>query len=338
MKSRAARKHCTPDCAKRTWAPSPPANSPGWTPGEWLKTEINREIGRNLEAATGKKVDFERPELTFRVDTRFDHVALQSADLFARGRYRKLVRDLPQTRWPCRACNGLGCRQCGGRGKTYETSVEELIAAPLVEAAQAEQEAFHGMGREDIDARMLGNGRPFILELKRPRKRSLDWTQIAARINASNIGRVEVDQLARAGPEDAARYKAADPDKNYVAVCRSETPVSRGDLEAALHRLEGAELQQRTPQRVSHRRSDLVRKRVIQRLRIVDVGEDTFTIEIRADSGTYIKEFVSGDEGRTQPSLAGTVGVPMRVTELDVIDVDWVGEEAKAPQVSPQER
>ncbi|HEX9815750.1 MAG TPA: tRNA pseudouridine(54/55) synthase Pus10, partial [Candidatus Thermoplasmatota archaeon] len=244
-------------------------------------------------------------------------------DLFARGRYRKLVRDLPQTRWPCRACNGLGCRQCDGKGKTYETSVEELVAAPVVAASGAQAEAFHGMGREDIDARSLGTGRPFILELKRPRRRSLDWNSLEKEINRTNAGRVEVEGLAVAGPADAARYKAADPDKTYHAVCTPDMPLDRAALDTAVAKLSGVALEQRTPQRVAHRRSDLVRKRSILSLRVLEFQPERFTLEITAESGTYIKEFVSGDEGRTQPSLAGALGAPMRVSELDVVDVAW---------------
>jgi tRNA pseudouridine synthase 10 len=299
------------------------ANSPPWSLAEWLKTEINREVGRLVEQKTGKKVRFDRPDVTYRVDTRFDHVSADVADLFAKGRYRKFVRDLPQTRWPCRACGGLGCRQCFGSGKTYESSVEELVAAPAMAASGAAAEAFHGMGREDIDARTLGTGRPFVLELKRPRRRSLDWTALQSQVNATAKDRVEVEQLQPANEKDAARFKAADPAKTYHAACRSDSLVSRDSLEAALAQLAGARLDQRTPQRVSHRRADLVRNRTIRSLRLLSHAGDRFTIEIRADSGTYIKEFVSGDEGRTHPSLAKTLGMGARVEELDVVDVDW---------------
>lgn len=297
--------------------------SPPWTPGEWLKNEINREVGRIIEARSGLRVEFGAPHLTFRLDTRFDHVELQLADLYVKGRYQKFVRDLPQTRWPCRACNGLGCRQCGGSGKTYATSVEELVAAPLVEAAQAQGEAFHGMGREDIDARTLGRGRPFILELKRPRRRRLDWPALERAVNAHGAGRVAVTGLAGAAPADAARYKAADPAKMYVARCRAEAPLSQSKLLNACLSLAGATLRQRTPQRVAHRRADLVRSRRVLGLRVLEVSGDRFDLEVRAESGTYIKEFVSGDEGRTAPSFAQAIGVPVRVEELDVIDVEW---------------
>jgi len=48
-----------------------------------------------------------------------------------------------------------------------------------------------------------------------------------------------------------------------------------------------------------------------------------FVIELRTESGTYIKEFVSGDGGRTNPSVAGILQVPCRCVELDVMAVHF---------------
>jgi tRNA pseudouridine synthase 10 len=45
------------------------------------------------------------------------------------------------------------------------------------------------------------------------------------------------------------------------------------------------------------------------------------TVEIHGAGGLYIKELVSGDEGRTEPSLAGLLGVGAEVTALDVVGV-----------------
>src|SRR5439155_1207984 len=126
----------------------------------------------------------------------FDHVDVQVNPLYLRGRYRKLVRSVPQTRWPCRRCMGKGCARCGGTGKMYPTSVEEVIAAEVMRDSGGTGHALHGMGREDVDARMIGRGRPFIVEIKEPRRRSLDLAAIAARINASGTCEVlELDVL-----------------------------------------------------------------------------------------------------------------------------------------------
>ncbi|OAG29803.1 tRNA pseudouridine synthase 10 [Nematocida sp. ERTm5] len=86
-------------------------------------------------------------------------------------------------------------------------------------------------------------------------------------------------------------------------------------------------LNQRTPIRVLHRRANLVRNKIIHSCRIVieNTQEDQNTmlqIEIKSSSGTYIKEFVNGDMGRTSPSLSEVVGEYCAVLELDVLSTE----------------
>ena len=51
------------------------------------------------------------------------------------------------------------------------SSVQDLLGEPLKEEIfGADEVLLHGSGREDIDVRMLGRGRPFILEFKNPKK------------------------------------------------------------------------------------------------------------------------------------------------------------------------
>ena len=89
------------------------------------------------------------------------------------------------------------------------------------------------------DARALGSGRPFILELKRPHVRTLPFDRLEEEVNRSGAGRVEVEGLARAGADDAARYKAADPSKTYHARCEADGPIDKARLEEALAGLVG---------------------------------------------------------------------------------------------------
>jgi tRNA pseudouridine synthase 10 len=50
------------------------------------------------------------------------------------------------------------------------------------------------------------------------------------------------------------------------------------------------------------------------------------TVEVHGEGGLYIKELVSGDEGRTEPSLADLLGVGAEVTALDVVAVEGESE------------
>ena len=49
----------------------------------------------------------------------------------------------------------------------------------------------------------------------------------------------------------------------------------------------------------------------------------SFVWEVRAESGTYIKELVSGDGERTRPSLTEVLGIPCTCVALDVLEIHW---------------
>ena len=181
---------------------------------EPIKTEVNRRVGKRVGEKLGIMVEFENPDIVAIIDTRFDSVEVQVSPLFILGRYRKKSRIIPQTRWPCRQCRGKGCDHCDGTGKMYPTSVEEEIGRVILDATKGEEHFFHGMGREDIDARMLGNGRPFILEVRAPRIRSIDLGEHQDRINTRSEY-VEVRLLRSAARSEIATLKEAVPDKLY---------------------------------------------------------------------------------------------------------------------------
>jgi len=141
--------------------------------------------------------------------------ALRISSLYIYGRYRKLIRGIPQTEWPCRKCKGRGCEGCNFTGKQYPESVEELIAPPLVNAAQASSFCLHGAGREDIDARMLGEGRPFVMELISPRVRSLDLAKLRDAVNRDAEGKVEVSSLSFVDRSLVASVKETSATKRY---------------------------------------------------------------------------------------------------------------------------
>ena len=155
----------------------------GSTHAEPFKSELNREVGKLVAAKTGKQVELKKPDMVVHLNLGKSEVELQVASVYIYGRYRKLIRGIPQTRWPCRVCRGLGCPRCEGSGRMYHESVDELIKPAVMAAALAEDTTFHGAGREDIDARMLGTGRPFIVEAVRPKRRTIDLNKLREEIN-----------------------------------------------------------------------------------------------------------------------------------------------------------
>jgi len=289
--------------------------------GESIKAEMNRETGKMLEKRLGKQVDFKSPDMVFLVDTRFDRVVLDVAPLFVYGRYRKFSRALPQTRWPCRECRGKGCPRCGGKGRMYESSVQDLVGPAIMRQANGEEEFFHGMGREDIDARMLGNGRPFVVEVRRPRKRTLDLLCAESEINDGAKGLVEVEGLRVSSRTEMREIKESTHPKTYRVSIHFQADFDHGKLNEVVTSLAGKPISQLTPNRVAHRRANLERHRTVRSIRLESVSGRDAVFVVEADSGTYIKELMHGDEGRTRPNVADIVGVPCEVLELDVISI-----------------
>lgn len=289
--------------------------------GDTIRTEANRLLAPRIAEATGMQlVTDARPDIVLHVDTRFWTAEASANSVYIEGRYTKHRRDVPQTHWPCKMCQGLGCYQCDDTGVQYAESVEEAIAKHADAAFGASSSSFHGAGREDIDALMLGTGRPFVFELKDPQVREVDLGALEAAINAeSEVSGVGVTGLIMSTKDRVQYWKDGTYDKEYLAHCETDADVSQEQVEAAAEAMTGVMLEQRTPQRVSHRRADLVRKRMVHNMTLEEYTDARhFTVRVHADSGAYIKEMISSDEGRTTPSLAATLGVGCVVDKLDV--------------------
>jgi tRNA pseudouridine synthase 10 len=273
--------------------------------GELLKSEVNREVGRRVGRLTETEVEFERPDVQLTLDLDTDTVEVQRNSIAVYGRYRKLERGISQTDW-----------------EKYDHSVESFVSPAITTAHRGTEGVFHGAGREDVDALMLGTGRPFVLEVKHPRRRRVDLAELEAQVNEDGDGRVEVEGLRYATYEMVERVKMLDAGKIYRMDVEFEEPVTAAELEAAVEALDGATVEQRTPNRVSHRRADLVRERTVYDITGELVDEYHAELTVDGEGGLYVKELVSGDEGRTEPSLAGLLGVPAVVTHLDVLAVE----------------
>jgi tRNA pseudouridine synthase 10 len=296
--------------------------------GELFKSEFNREVGKRVGQLTEAEVEFGRPDVQFLLDIEAGEVEATVNSAFVYGRYRKLERDIPQTEWPCGRCDGRGvlgadreCPQCDGTGYLYQASVEGLVAPPIRDAMDGSEATFHGAGREDVDARMLGTGRPFVVEVRDPKRRTVNVGPLERVVNDHAEGRVEVEGLRLATYEMVERVKELDASKRYRAEVEFDAAVSEDELREALADLEGASIEQYTPQRVDHRRANLTRTREVYEAGGEWADDTHATVELHGQGGLYIKELVSGDDERTEPSLAGLLGVGATVTALDVVGV-----------------
>ena len=391
-----------------------------------LKPSLVGLISEKLdERLDGVSIVNDKPDILALIDVLTLTVTLDTRSAYIYGRYKKHERGIPQTRWPCRACKGRGCAKCNDTGQQYPSSVQDLIGNPIIELFEGREHAFHGMGREDIDVRCLGRGRPFVLEIKEPKRWAIDYESAMRSVNERAKGSIEITDVRRSNRSEVVRVKDTPAEKSYTIRFLVE-PLSQPELDVLtapldltkedvqergrgrrkhrrrgdakdnpkkplerveisildeadlkkmkkadlvelcierncsekgvkaelisnllatnpepiemlplpteetildiISKLEGVNLAQRTPERVAHRRADLVRRRKVIETRdasvhINDDGNISVEFTLRCESGTYVKETVHGDDGRTQPSVASLIKAKCTVEWLDVGDI-----------------
>ncbi len=382
--------------------------APGSAP---LKSSLVEEVARQLkELGKGDNLVVDKPEILALIDVLTLTVELDIRSHYLYGRYRKLERGIPQTKWPCRTCKGRGCEKCDQTGLQYKSSVQSLIGDPILSMFGAKEHAFHGMGREDIDVRCLGRGRPFVIEMKKPVKRNVDSAAVMDAINSAAQGSVEVSDIRSSNRSEVVRVKDTPAEKSYTIRYKIE-PITEAELDILtqvmeipkknhdrnrrkknhyrkkkekseeqnevdystlkkaelvdlcvakglaksgtkdvlidrllsykeptlplpdqdfvmdiMQNLQGCTLAQRTPERVAHRRADKIRKRKVMETSNPTIDSDAdgnmiAEFSLRCESGTYVKETVHGDGGRTQPSIASLIKAKCTVEWLDVADI-----------------
>jgi tRNA pseudouridine synthase 10 len=160
-----------------------------------------------------------------------------------------------------------------------------------------------------------------VVEVRRPRARTLDFAAIEREINEGSKGLVEVEGLRASSRWEMRAIKESTHPKTYRVRVRFQRPVDHGKLNELVTSLAEKPISQQTPNRVAHRRADLKRQRTVRNISVESVDGSEVVFVVEADSGTYIKELMHGDQGRTKPNVAEMAGVPCEVVELDVVEI-----------------
>jgi tRNA pseudouridine synthase 10 len=160
--------------------------------------------------------------------------------------------------------------------------------------------------------------RAFVVELLEPKKRKLNIKKIQKQINKSK--KVNVKELKYSNKQTVVRIKTETGDKTYRVRVKLEKSINKKNLRK-LKELIGV-INQQTPTRVLRRRADLVRKRRVKSLKYKQINKKTLELTIKTAAGLYIKELVSGDNGRSKPSVSEVLDVKATPYDLDVIHID----------------
>ncbi|XP_065155524.1 tRNA pseudouridine synthase Pus10 [Atheta coriaria] len=241
--------------------------------------------------------------------------------IFIAGRYCKYSRELSQSPW---VVDGV---------KLMDTSVQEIMfdVISIMLSTPVDNLKFSSSGREDCDVRCLGKGRPFYIEILDPKKTQFsfeEFRRIENKVNKSELIKIRDLQMVARSDTNYIKQGEESKTKNYVALCVTKQKVTQEMLDK-INDYGEVEIQQKTPIRVLHRRPLAVRPRMILSMKAtLTENEHCFELEVVTQAGTYVKEFVHGDFGRTRPNINEIIGCDVDIAALDVISInlDWPAE------------
>jgi len=233
-----------------------------------------------------------------------------TSNIYIFGNYLKYSRVLSQTPW-----------EVEGK-KMYETSIQDEIANVIRPHFDPTDVKFHSGGREDVDVRCLGNGRPFTLELINPKRylsiKPEDLQAMEAELAKNPHVNVKNIRFHDETCFEILKASETEKIKAYSCVVNVKKKLTPDDIEI-LNNVVDLKVQQKTPLRVLHRRTLMVREKMIHRIKARQINDYSMVVNVLASAGTYIKEFVHGDLDRTLPNLGTLIGTDADIIQLDVI-------------------
>lgn len=177
---------------------------------------------------------------------------------------------------------------------------------------------------------MLGKGRPFIMELVDPHRSisqyiiySTSLNEIQDQINSTHVD-VKVLNLTKVNKEHFESLKEGEEAKlkAYVCICWVSKELKESDIER-INSMENLILAQKTPIRVLHRRTLLVREKGVLKMKAYRINDHFLELRLITTAGTYVKEFIHSDLGRTEPNLGSILGCKADILQLDVLGLGY---------------
>ncbi len=283
-----------------------------------LKFGVQTVLINKIETELGKKAEFNsNPDAEFLIDFSKKLVLIRIRPVYIVGNYCKHSREIAQTEYFCNKCKGAGCWYCNNTGHFSDESVEQLISKTFLKYFKSKLLIMHGAGREDLDVLMLGRGRPFVAELVMPKKRSVNLKQVENEINLENSGKLSVNSLAPCELGNVSKVKDTMHDKIYSAFVVCSNKFDLNDLKLNIE----LDVAQYTPSRVEKRRAKLERQKKVTLLNAVKVSDKELVLTLRTSHGTYVKEFISSDHGKTKPSISSMLKTNCTCALLDVEEI-----------------
>ena len=275
--------------------------------GETIKVQISRLIAAEVSEATRKRVDKVRPDVSVLADFGEGDASVSSKPVFYYARYTKPA-GVAQRRSLCISCRGAGCAECEGTGFKVIPSVEGTLRKKIGRMAGSEKMIFTWLGSEDEDSKVYPPGRPFVVEVKGPKKRKFIG-KFGARVGG---GLVKVSS-GRMLPSKPLRIPSFRFETRIRATAASRVPPE-GVSELHARFRKAAVTFERPSSRPAIKTVYRVRARARGKALVIDA---------ELDGGLPVKRFVSGE--LVSPSVSEVLKTEVGCRSFDIRRVREIG-------------
>ncbi|HEU4823227.1 MAG TPA: hypothetical protein VFS97_07365 [Nitrososphaeraceae archaeon] len=289
---------------------------------ENIKSQLTRNLRKKFSEVTKKQIDTLHPDLTINLQFQKNtspEINVRMRSLIMLGRYVKKNRGIPQ-RSGGEHNNG---NEVSVQDQPYHVlsrthtqvseictvageSIQSVISKEILRITRGEALKFSWIGSEDENSLVLGSGRPFFIQIRNPKTIHLDqktfgFHKYGLFVNIDKFferlpeqpvqfiakTRVVIQSSRQIGKEDHLKIKSL---TNSIVVCPNQKNKSRSSA-----------------------------KRIYS-IDIVKTNDKVFELDMIADGGLAIKQFVEGRE-YISPNISAVADLQCTCLLFDILDI-----------------
>jgi len=223
----------------------------------------------------------------------------------------KKMRGLPQKRRKCRECRGKGCNKCSDTGFMNEGSVEQILAQKLIEQFKGKRTKFTWIGSESVESVVLGNGRPFYAEIREPKSRHIEKSDMFKDEKGIILKELKVlDKKPKEKPNFIITFSA------HV---RFKEDVDEGKFNMLKKALQSTEVEVRSLKKV-------FRKKIYD-FNVERIDSKRAKIYCICDGGLNIQRFIGASNSKSdvieiKPNVSEILGTYVSCDVFDILDLE----------------
>ena len=289
---------------------------------ENIKSQLIRDLRKKFSEVTKKRIDILHPDLTinlqFQKNTSLE-INTKMRPLIMLGRYIKKNRGIPQRSGGEHNSGNELCiqsepyrivsqtpRQASVIRTLEDVSIQSIISKEILRITKGEALKFSWIGSEDENSLVLGSGRPFFVQIRNPK--TIHLNQKTLRFQEYGLF-VNIEEFFERLPEQPVQFIA----KTRIVIQASRQIGKEGGLKIkSLANSIVVFQNQKNKSRSSAKR--------IYSIDIVKINNKIFELDVIADGGLAIKQFVEGRE-YISPNISAVANLQCKCLLFDILDI-----------------